>query len=200
DRSPRPMFRPALHAAPPTCPLPAAGQILLLTGPSGSGKTTLLRAIHKQAAKLDDARPWIDLALLSAPNRALINCLRHSELRDAMHLLAGVGLAEASLLLKSARFLSEGQHFRLRVAMGLERAQRERAGCLLVCDEFAAPLDDVTAATVAMTIRRAVDVKSGIAMILATGRESLAGALAPDIIARCDFGTIAVTTSTTQSK
>jgi ABC-type ATPase with predicted acetyltransferase domain len=78
----------------------------------------------------------------------------------------------------------------LRLALGLAAARPEngRQLCVLAADEFAAPLDRVTAMVVARAVRRAADARPDLCAIVATGHDDLTAALAPDVVIRCDFG------------
>jgi len=174
--------------------LPAGGKIVLITGASGAGKTTLLRSIRKHNRTQPERRRWIDVPSLRLPNRAVVNCLLPLEMRQTLARLSQVGLAEAELLLRRPARLSEGQRFRLRLAVALCIAQRSKRPCLLACDEFAVALDEVTAAVVAQSIRRIVCASTTLGLIVASGREMLSRSLQPDCTARCDFGRIDITT------
>ena len=58
----------------------------------------------------------------------------------------------------------------------------------IVCDEFAAVLDRVTAAVVCNLLRRSVTRESGAKAIVATSHEEVAAWLRPDLVITCDFG------------
>jgi len=175
--------------------LPKAGQLVLLTGPSGAGKTTLLRSLRKSIR-----RNRIDLDRITLPRRPVIDCFDPpATFCQKLSLLSRVGLAEAHTYLRRPEEISEGQRFRLRLAIALHRSTRHTCGrrggavVTLLCDEFAAPLDDITAAVAGRALRRAIDAsESRLSAVVATGREQLAAALAPDLIVRCDFGCIDV--------
>src|SRR5207249_10363269 len=70
---------------------------------------------------------------------------------EALRYLALAGLSEARLLLRSPAQLSEGQQFRFRLAQFLASTAD-----VLVADEFAAPLDRVTARVLAWQLGRFV--------------------------------------------
>jgi ABC-type ATPase with predicted acetyltransferase domain len=169
--------------------LPRAGQVTLITGPSGSGKSTLLRAIAR-AAPPDVT--CINVEAQRPPDRALIDCFPRATAADAMRQLSRVGLCEAFLALRRSRELSDGQRWRLRLALALHRAHtktRTPSGAgpiLLLCDEFAALLDRLTAMVISRSLRRLI--RTPIGAILATSHDDLARALQPDTIIRCDFG------------
>lgn len=179
-----------------------AGQIMLLTGPSGAGKSRLLARIKSEWAKGRNGEPaigrWIDLADLELPRRAVVDCFPRQPLEQTLLRLNQVGLAEAWDYIRSPASLSEGQKFRLRLAVGLARLGEKgprpgrrpsgRRISVLACDEFCAILDRVTARVVARTLRKTMDHCKDVCVIVATSHDDLAEALRPDVILRCDFG------------
>ena len=183
---------------------PAAGQILLVVGASGAGKSTLLRRLVAGAGQ--DAAV-IDVARVRLRRAACVDQFggrRPGRVPFALDLLARVGLAEAHTYLRRPAELSDGQRWRLRLAVALARCMtlHARGGTastptLLVADEFAAVLDRVSAAVVARSLRRSIDrlsrVGVGVAALLATSHDDLEAALLPDAVARCDFGPVTVT-------
>ncbi len=165
-----------------------AGTITLVTGASGAGKSSLLR---EQFARGRDRR-FIDLNAIKLPAGVpTVNCIDSDDLMDVLRRLGRVGLGEAWSYLRLPSELSDGQQFRLRLAMGLWRAERADAPrtTVIACDEFAAVLDRVTAWVVARCLRRAIDASgSRIAAIVATSHDDLVDALDPDVLVTCDFG------------
>jgi ABC-type ATPase with predicted acetyltransferase domain len=159
------------------------GQITLITGPSGSGKSTLLRRLRRRCPI-----PITDIATVPLANSSVIDLFSHIRIEDALAHLSRVGLAEAHIYLSTARKLSDGQRWRLRLALALSRV-RQRKACL-VCDEFASLLDSVTAAVISRVLRNTVAPASTLGAILATSRENLIRPLAPDQIIRCNFGSL----------
>src|SRR5262249_22003749 len=125
--------------------------VTLITGPSGAGKSTLLR---KLVAKSRCHR--IDLNKIRLSNRPVIDCFPKTPLPEVLKLLSQVGLAEAWTYLRTPRELSDGQRWRLRLAMAIHGSTRTNRRTLLVADEFAALLDRVTAIVIARALRRAV--------------------------------------------
>jgi ABC-type ATPase with predicted acetyltransferase domain len=178
------------------------GQIILITGPSGAGKSALLRVLrlHHRESR------WLDLSRVRLPERPVVDCMtdrlpstrfadEDSRIVAALELLSRVGLGEVWTYLRRPKELSEGQRWRLRVALGLATATHaRRRSTILVADEFCALLDRVTAMIVARALRRAVDAASEsgkpICAVVATSHDDLAGALRPDIHANCDFGRV----------
>jgi ABC-type ATPase with predicted acetyltransferase domain len=194
--------RDARAAAPRVAPqaleqlIPRPGRITLICGPSGSGKTSLLRQLR---AALDCSGRWINLPMIRLSDRPLVDCFARTSIAGSLELLSRVGLGEAWSYFKRPSQLSDGQRWRLRLALAMRRAQCRRGEgedrpIALVCDEFAALLDRVTAAVVARALRRFISsgAAEGLGAIVATSHEDLLPALSPDVIARCDFNSCAV--------
>jgi ABC-type ATPase with predicted acetyltransferase domain len=148
------------------------GDLVLFTGPSGSGKSSLLRACGEQLQALDAMS-------LSLPELPLIDGLS-GRIEDRLNDLSACGLAEARLLLREPQELSEGQRYRFRLALAMDRV---RSGFLLA-DEFAAVLDRTLAKVVAFNLRKRLT-RSGVGMLLATTHEDLTPDLQPNLWVRC---------------
>jgi ABC-type ATPase with predicted acetyltransferase domain len=170
------------------------GRVVLLTGASGAGKSTFLRRLRHRSARV---ATWFDLPS-GVPGRGrVIDCMTdaigggedEASVVAALEALSRVGLGEVWTYLKRPAELSEGQRWRLRLALGLAAARpaNDRPLCVLAADEFAAPLDRVTAMVVARAVRRAADTRPDLCAIVATSHDDLAAALAPDVIVHCDF-------------
>ncbi len=190
---PRSKFRPPLlqtasaaaaaslqHAIPP-------GGIALVTGPSGAGKSSILRQLTRQLL-LRESR----VVLVQPPSNFLheprppLDLLRGSLTAD-IRLLCQCGLAEAPLWLRPARALSEGQRWRLALAIALATARNSRATtACIVADEFASTLDRVTARTLAMSIRREWKSLQGCRLVVASAHDDLEHWLAPDVTLHVD--------------
>jgi ABC-type ATPase with predicted acetyltransferase domain len=122
----------------------------------------------------------------------------------AAKMLATAGLGEAALFLRRPDRLSDGERWRLRLAVTVARLYRltghdrliGQGGrirpTLLVADEFAAVLDRTTAAGVARGLRRTIDrlarVGIPVAAAVATSHDDLQPALLPDRVERCEWG------------
>jgi ABC-type ATPase with predicted acetyltransferase domain len=175
------------------CPLPGieGGRVVLITGASGAGKSSLMRHIRSRY----DRRLWIDLGRVKLPRRAVVDCFpARLPVEEVLAALGRVGLGEVWTYLRRPEQLSDGQRWRLRLALGLERAKGRggRGVVVLACDEFGALLDRVTAAVVARVVRRVVAASPGVCAVLATSHDDLGEALGADVIVRCDFGKVEV--------
>jgi hypothetical protein len=215
--------RPAV-GPPPDVEL-SGGKVVLVCGPSGAGKSTLLGQLRRRAGR---RVAWTDLGRVRLPQALVIDAMADAlgggrgddAIVTALEALSRVGLGEVWTYLRTAEQLSEGQRWRLRLALALARATAprrhartpsavsgrtegapSRAGStrfskppltILAADEFAAPLDPVTAHVVARALRKAVNANSAnLCAIVATARPGdLARALQPDLTVRCDFGTV----------
>jgi ABC-type ATPase with predicted acetyltransferase domain len=166
--------------------LPSPGEILFLAGASGSGKSSLLRVLSRRARR---SRAVLNLRSIRLPDRPVIDLFEDDNFPATLRRLSAVGLAEVWTWLRHPRELSEGQRWRLRLALALARAERFGTHSVLVCDEFGAVLDRVSASIVAACVRRAVDARSStLSAILATSHDDLHAALDPELRIDCDFG------------
>jgi len=210
-----------------TIPLPRGG-IVFITGPSGSGKSMLLRRI---AAHLGES-PFAAHDIASAANcairndfgfslkteivsaggsgerlqRAVIDLFDDLSLAQALSLLSRAGLAEARLLTQPAHLLSEGERFRLQLALllarteaqnrsrGPERIKTTNSGAVVLMDEFCSPLDRVTAHNVACSLRRWISTTNH-TFIAASAHDDLLEFLEPEVLIATSLdGSIAVHT------
>lgn len=96
--------------------LPRAGQIVFLTGPSGAGKSSMLRALRT----LRPRGRWMDLNTIDLPDAPLVDCFDGAALDQTLALLSQVGLAEAWSYLRTPGELSEGQRWRLKLALAMK--------------------------------------------------------------------------------
>lgn len=147
------------------------GDLVLFTGPSGSGKSSLMHAVGEQLGA-------VDAFALPLPDCPLIDSLPGS-VEDRLAALAGCGLSEARLLLRTPAELSEGQRYRFRLAFALAGGAP-----WVVADEFGATLDRTLAKVVAYNLRKLVT-RSGVGVLAATTHEDVAEDLQPDVWARC---------------
>ncbi len=179
-----------------------AGDVVFVTGPSGSGKSVLVERLERAirdgsaTAALADGRTdggrVVNLAGVRAGDEAPVIDLMSGPLEGALRLLSAAGLADAFLLLRRARELSDGQRYRLRLALALDallahtgpyRASRSRVPTLrlLLADEFCSTLDRLCARAVAYRVRRLADTH-GLTVVAASAHDDLVEDLAPDVL------------------
>jgi uncharacterized protein len=196
-QSPAASDRPSL--VPPLPDAPSPGEIMLLSGASGSGKSSLLRSIVRKAGRQSVRVCRLEsIRLRQVP---VVDLFDDEPLEQTLPRLARVGLAEVWTWLRRPGELSEGQRWRLRLAVALRDVERGSLvqghpprPTLLVCDEFAAMLDRISACVAASVLRRAVTRHADrLAAVVASSHDDLRRALAPDLHVTCDFGHYCVT-------
>lgn len=136
----------------------------------------------------------LDVQRLRLVADTVIDSLGSCSVRDAVKLLGRVGLSEAWCLLTRPGDLSEGERLRFRFAVCVDRAQQaiERGTRVtVVCDEFCAVLDRVTACASARGFSRAIR-SVGAGLLVATSHHDLLEALQPDRIVSCDFDRVEI--------
>lgn len=158
-----------------------AGQILLVTGPSGSGKSGVLECLAGQldgrAIRVDGQNPRRGSAIVDqvAPGRPLA---------EALSVLTACGLGEPRLWLRGPADLSDGEQFRLRLAMAIGKGLRqpggdERPGWVLIVDEFCAVLHRRLARAISFNLRKLISSR-GLCLVAATTHEDVQADLRPD--------------------
>jgi ABC-type ATPase with predicted acetyltransferase domain len=136
------------------------GTVTLITGASGGGKSTLLRQLRAQHPH----QAWLDVGEIELPDLTVVDCFDSDELVEVLMTLGRVGLGEVWTYLRNPSQLSEGQRWRLKLALGLWRL-RDRQG-VLVADEFCAMLDRISARVVARCLRKTIDANRRIATVV----------------------------------
>jgi uncharacterized protein len=149
-------------------------ELVLCTGPSGSGKSSILRAVAAQLGAHDAANCALPMVPLA---EAL-----PGDLPERLATLAGCGLSEARLLLRTAQELSDGQRYRFRMAYALATLKPT-----ILLDEFTALLDRTLAKVVAWNLRKLVT-RTGTGVLAATTHEDIVEDLNPDVWIRCEEG------------
>lgn len=166
--------------------VPKPGTIVLVTGPSGAGKSSLLRALRRA----HHGRNWVDVnAVATAWRDGLVIDQFADDVEGGLWALGRFGLGEVHTYLRAPDQLSDGQRWRLQLALAVHNAGED---ALLLADEFAAVLDRVTACVVARALRRAIDDAPTRSAVVATSHEDLERALRPDVVVYCDFGRVEV--------
>ena len=148
------------------------GDLVLFTGPSGSGKSSLVREAARQLGA-------VDAFALELPDVPLIDALP-GPVEDRLATLAGCGLSEARLLLRTPAELSDGQRYRFRLAYALASGRSP----FVVADEFTATLDRPLAKVVAFNLRKLVS-RTGVGVLAATTHDDIAADLNPDVWVKC---------------
>ena len=158
--------------------------VVLLTGASGTGKSSILAMAKRQLRARGVLIQRCDASALASEGRRVVEMSPRTSTRAWLRFLADAGLAEARLLNRRARELSDGQRSRLALALMLASAARARRPSVLMVDEFLALLDRTTAmscaASVARSIRRCNQAPES-SLIVATSHDDLADALRPDL-------------------
>ena len=154
------------------------GQIVVVTGPSGAGKSVLLRQV---AGNVENV-VWLDTARwdgISTPAVSALPCGSPAQRLEAMSLC---GLAEAAVMVTPAGRLSGGQAYRLALAAAILEAGQAGRPMLVVTDEFAATLDDDSAAALCLAMRKLIGSPggAGLALLVGTARQDLLKNLKPD--------------------
>ncbi|GAA2870684.1 hypothetical protein [Paenarthrobacter ilicis] len=151
---------------PPATALEKTTGITLVTGPSGCGKSSILKRV------LQDEPSWSLLPGLD-PSVPLIDQIQGS-LGERIALLARFGLGDAQVVIRPASWLSDGQHFRARLAFAVASGARR-----ILVDEFLSTVDRAAASVVAHNLQR-ICRRQGIDLLVATAHGDLEDALAPD--------------------
>jgi ABC-type ATPase with predicted acetyltransferase domain len=167
------------------------GEIAMVTGPSGGGKSLIMRSLAKARAR--GVRRFVVRGAMgtrgAGAGAGRVIDQFDGPLADSLAMLARAGLSEAHVLAAEVRSLSEGQRFRLALAVALHRAARGVGQFrlpggvppLILVDEFASMLDRTTAKTVARMFRRCVRA-CGVRAVVATGHDDVLESLAPDVL------------------
>lgn len=148
------------------------GDVVYITGESGGGKSTLLRELAKQMQEQGLQVADIDkIELADKPICELLGV----DLAEALRLLGIAGINDANLYIQSPKVLSDGQRYRLKLAMLIGSGAK-----VWVADEFLAVLDRVTALNVAFNMQR-IARQFGATLLVATTHDDMVKDLAPDL-------------------
>ncbi len=180
------------------------GEVVVVVGASGSGKTTFLRLIAGKALDMDDEayKPSNGKVEVKASSIvALIPFELEPQITDksileqifditgdiylAVEVLNRAGISDAVLYRARFNELSTGQKERFKLAVCLAKRPS-----LMLVDEFAAHLDEMTAVRVARKISELARVAK-ITLIVVTHRKEVIKALSPDRILFVGYGGVA---------
>lgn len=154
------------------------GAVGHITGPSGAGKSTVLaavaRAVRSRRHRVVVVPP---AACFLRERRSPIELLRGPLMGD-IRLLCAAGLAEAPVWIRPARRLSEGQRWRLALALAWSRAHSRDT---LIADEFASTLDRDSARSLCVGVRRLARPGTGPRLVLASAHADLARWIDADV-------------------
>jgi len=148
------------------------GDVVYITGQSGGGKSVLLRELSKQMT--EEGLKVADIDKIVFGQRPIIELLG-KDLNEATGYLAQVGISDANLFLQPASVLSDGQRYRLRLALLIASGAE-----VWTADEFLAVLDRDTAKIVAFNMQR-VARKVGATLIVATTHTDMVPDLMPNV-------------------
>lgn len=134
----------------------APGEHCYLSGESGSGKSTLLGAIeaHLNAGGEKCARVEVIRGSRSRVHAPIDLC--EGSVERALETLACAGLAQGPLLVRPVASMSEGQRWRLALALAMQRvlALKTQGRRYLLIDECASCLDAATARCVCAAVSK----------------------------------------------
>lgn len=148
------------------------GDVVYITGQSGSGKSLLLKDL--KAKMQADGFVVADLNDFVLEERPVIDLVGKTT-TEAADLLAKAGISDAWIYIRKPSELSDGQRYRLKLAMLLE------TGADVWCaDEFGAVLDRITAKCVAFNMQK-VARANGKTLMVATTHTDLAEELGPSL-------------------
>lgn len=147
---------------------------VLFTGPSGAGKSTALSALARLESARDTRTIRIRPDALARDERTPPEIIRRA-VGPMLTLLSRCGLSDATLLATPARYLSEGQRWRLALCAALSRAARPGATqTLIIADELCDGLDELTALGVLAGAASICTRTPGLFLAGATARDDVA--------------------------
>lgn len=147
------------------------GDVIYITGQSGSGKSLLLKELARRLEGEASLARLDDIELKEEPVIEQVG----DTFAEGLQYLARAGVSDAYLYIRKPSELSDGQRYRVKLAILLARGVK-----VWVADEFGAVLDRTTAKVVAYNMARAAR-KAGATLIVATTHTDLKEELAPTI-------------------
>lgn len=146
--------------------------VVYITGQSGSGKSLLLRDLAQKMR--EQGLVVADLNEIVLEERPVVELLG-SNTNEALELLSRAGISDAWIYIRKPSELSDGQRYRLKLAMVLASKAD-----VWIADEFGAVLDRTTAKVVAYNMAK-VSRREGKIFMVATTHSDMIEELAPDV-------------------
>jgi len=97
------------------------GDVVFVTGPSGSGKSVLLGRLREALGVAWPDAAVADLAAVTLSGERPVIDLFEGPLERRLRVLSTAGLADAFLLLRTPAELSDGQRYRLKLALAIQQ-------------------------------------------------------------------------------
>ena len=144
--------------------------VVYITGDSGSGKSSILREVEKifgdkcvniEKLEIDKTKPLVDIV--------------GRTLEESFELLSKVGLNDAFLFLRKYNELSDGQRYRMKLALLIQSGKP-----IWIADEFCSTLDRDTAKIVAFNVQKLAR-QLGKGLFVATCNTDLSEDLSPSV-------------------
>lgn len=148
------------------------GDVVYITGQSGSGKSQMLNELERLMR--EEGLSVVNMSEVKYEDKPIIDQVGSST-SEAIELLSRAGINDAYILIRKPQELSDGQMYRFKLATIFSMNAD-----VIVCDEFAAVLDRVTAKVVSYAASNWVRKKNKI-LIVATTHTDLITELAPTI-------------------
>lgn len=150
------------------------GDVVFITGQSGGGKSLAL-SLLTQIMENRDGLKIADLNKIELPNKPVIELVGKTT-TEAADILAKAGISDAWIYIKTPNQLSDGQRYRLKLAMLMDTDAD-----VWIADEFGAVLDRVTAKCVAFNMQKVARAR-GKTLMVATTHDDLTAELGPSLI------------------
>ena len=148
------------------------GDIVYVTGASGAGKSVILRELEECVERGER----VNLDEMDLSGEGAVIDLVGGDVVEGLRLLSACGLGDCFCALGRPGNLSEGEKWRLKLAMALASGRK-----FIFCDEFCSGLDAVTAAVVSYNVRKFAK-KRGVTFFLAGAREDVLADLRPEVL------------------
>jgi ABC-type ATPase with predicted acetyltransferase domain len=148
------------------------GDVVYITGESGAGKSILLRELSRKMTEEGLKVADIDKVVLEP--RSVVD-LGGKDTNEWLQTLGIAGLNDANMWLRKTAELSDGQRYRLRLALLIDSGAQ-----VWTADEFLAVLDRTTAKVVAFNMQK-IARKVGATLMVATTHDDMVADLHPSL-------------------